>query len=513
MPTSSNGNSSGGFVIFPRNILKTRIPGRLIVITTVFVVGSITSPLLMRRSLSAPTRPSLPQSTTIDLKEVPKGKVYNPATGQIMDEDDPNAKAPSPPAGPRVPARAIVGDKPIKLPKIRAASAVLMDADTGEIIYEKDADAERPMASTTKIMTALLFCEHVSDDAIISASKNACKIHNCSLHLQLGEQISAHDLLRAMLIRSANDTCVAAAEQVAGSETAFVTMMNQKAVELGALRTHFANPHGLTAPDHFTTARDLAQIARSVVRQKRIMNVVKLLDCTINRTVKKSDCNLHNYSHFVGRYDGAEGLKSGWTTPSGHCYVGVASHKGWRLISVVLNTPEYGSDTTHLMDFGFTHYERVHVSEPGLPVGDAPVRDGVVKAVAAQTTDALTVVVPRGERDHIEKRLRFESPSAPITVGKVVGALDAWVGGRPVLSIPVVAAASVNAAPRIVSTAHGSRRKIFFSFTVLVAGLVSLRYGTIKRKRNRFSPFAKSSRGGRARFTAHMRDDNIFRKS
>ena len=414
-----------------------------------------------------------------------------PQPGEV---DDPNALAPPPPPGPRVPPRALTSDEPMALPKIRALSAILMDAETGQVIYEKDADAQRPMASTTKIMTALLFSQTVDDKAVVTASKNACKIHNCSIHLKLGEQLTAHDLLRAILIRSANDACVAAAEAAAGSQDAFVAKMNEKAREIGALRTHFANPHGLTAPDHYTTARDLANIAREAVKQKRIMQVVKLLDCTINRSIRKSDVNLHNYSHFVGRYDGAEGLKSGWTTPSGHCYVGVASRHGWRLISVVLNTPEYGSDTSRLMDFGFGQYEKIKVLPNDSPVGDAPVVQGVAKTVRVHTTEPLKVVVPRGDAEVVEKRVRFTAAKAPVARGAVLGTLEAWVGGVPVIGVPVIADSAVPALPPPPGVGHSIARGAFYLFCVFALGLVSLRYGNRKKKRYMFTAPAKSTR-------------------
>ncbi len=476
----------------------------------------LVGPAWRHRSNSSPSREILKATNSSARRLEADQLLANPAGVPVTkdaEDDDPNAKAPPPPSGPRVPPRALSGARPAKLPKVRAASAILMDADTGEVIYEKDADAERPMASTTKVMTALLFCEHVPEDTVITASKNACKIHNCSLHLKPGEQISARDLLRAMLIRSANDTCVAAAEQTAGSEQAFVALMNERAAQIGAFHTHFANPHGLTAPDHFTTARDLANIARQAVQQKRIMAVVKLLDCTINRSVLKRDCNLHNYTHFVGRYDGAEGLKSGWTTPSGHCYVGVASRKGWRLISVVLNTPEYGTDTTKLMDFGFGKYERIHVADSGLPTGDAPVKSGIRATVASCTAQDLRVVVPKGERDRLEKRVRFGVPKAPLEAGAEVGALDVFIAGQAVLSVPVVATESVHAAPRVAVVTGSRARNVLMGLGVFAVSLVSLRYGKYKRYRGRRLSSSKGTRNRGSRFTAHMRDDYRGRKS
>lgn len=476
---------------------------------TVALSGTISTLVvaLAVHSHSSPSRPSvLPPATIAAKSSVRSGKMVGPPN---METEDPNALAPPPPEGPPGPTRALAGADPLKMPKVHAASAILLDADTGQVIYEKDADARRPMASTTKIMTALLFCENVPEKTTVTASKNACKIHNCSLHLKPGEQLSAHDLLRAMLIRSANDTCVVAAEQVSGTQSEFVNRMNARAAELGALHTHFANPHGLTAPDHYTTARDLATIAREVVKQQRIMDVVKLIDCTITRSIKKTDCNLHNYTHFVGRYPGAEGLKSGWTTPSGHCYVGVASHKGWRLVSVVLKSPEYGADTTTLMNFGFNNYERVHAGVPGEPAGDAPVTSGVSRTVPAQTASDLKVVVRKGEGGRIEKRVRYDRIEAPVSAGKTVGALEACVGGTPLISVPVVAVGTVAAAPRVIGASLASGRKMLYGLGVFMVGLVSLRYGS--RKRPRLSAFTKGARSRGPRFTANLRDDNFLR--
>lgn len=416
---------------------------------------------------------------------------------------------PSPPTVNTGPVEPIPSQKKLKSPTVHAASAILIDADTGQVIYEKDADTERPMASTTKIMTALLFCENVPETTVVTASKEACKIHNCSLHLKLGEKLTAHDLLRAMLIRSANDTCVVAAEQVAGSEAAFVRMMNERAAQLGATHTHFANPHGLTAPDHYTTARDLATIARTVVQQERIMEVVRLLNCDIQRSINTNDSHLHNYTHFVGKYPGAEGLKSGWTTPAGHCYVGVASRNGWRLISVVLKSPEYGSDTMALMNFGFNNFEPCRVSEAGTVYGEAPIRSGVRPTVTAQIQSPLTVVVHKGEEDRIEKRARFADTQAPITPGTPVGALEAWVDSKPLASVPLVAMARVSATPMPEQASTGSGRKVVYALGIFMTGLVSLRYGT--RRRKRFTSPAKGARRSGTRFTANLRDDHLLR--
>ncbi|HLJ55088.1 MAG TPA: D-alanyl-D-alanine carboxypeptidase family protein, partial [Chthonomonadaceae bacterium] len=223
---------------------------------------------------------------------------------------------------------------PLRPPVLQSASAILIDASSGQVLYEMNADVERPMASTTKIMTALLFCEAVPDDAIVTASERACKVRDSSLHLKLGEKVKAHDLLRAILMRSANDGCVAAAECAAGSESAFVDRMNARAAQLGALHTHFMNPHGLHDPNHYTTARDLATIGRAAMQVPRIEEVVRTEKTRIDRSINKQDITMRNHSHFLGHYPGADGIKTGWTIPAGHCYVGSATINGWRLISV-----------------------------------------------------------------------------------------------------------------------------------------------------------------------------------
>jgi D-alanyl-D-alanine carboxypeptidase (penicillin-binding protein 5/6) len=189
--------------------------------------------------------------------------------------------------------------------------------------------------------------------------------------------------------------------------------------------------------------------------------------------------------------------------------VGVASRKGWRLISVVLKSPEYGADTISLMNFGFNNFERVNVAGSGAPAGDAPVRSGVASTVPAQTSSALQVVVRKGEADRIEKRTRYQSTDAPITVGKPVGALEACVGGKPLNSVQIVATATVNAAPKPIAIAYSSGRKMVLGLGVFMVGLVSLRYGS--RKRIRSSAFAKGARSSGTRFTANLRDDNLLR--
>lgn len=379
---------------------------------------------------------------------------------------------------PQIPER--VGSQPAfhptPTPEIGASGAILIDAATGQVLYAHNPDTPHPMASTTKIMTALLFCEHIPETAIVTARPDACAVHESSMHLKPGEQITAHDLLYAMLLRSANDGCVAAADTVAGSEQAFVDLMNRRAVELGACNTHFMNSHGLTAAGHYTTARDLAIIARAALQEPRIAEVVRTKAYRIHRSIDQDDVNLRNHSHFLGRYPGADGVKTGWTVPAGHCYIGSATHNGWRLISVVLHSPDYVHETAELMNFGFHNFERHVLAKAGAAVGECPVDHGVRSSVRAIAEQDLSVVTPRATAGPLDTRFHWAHIAAPVRPGTNVGTLTATMDGRVIAAVPLVAAETDNNSDSA-SAAIPWRRSAAMAGFILTTGLVSLRYG------------------------------------
>jgi D-alanyl-D-alanine carboxypeptidase (penicillin-binding protein 5/6) len=410
--------------------------------------------------------------------------------------------SPEPPAAPSdLPLR-----QPLQPPVIHAAGAILVDAVSGQVLYERNADAEHPMASTTKIMTALLFCEKVKDTDIITASKRASETTGSSLHLKPGEKICGSDLLHAILMRSANDGCVAAAEHIAGSEPAFVAMMNQRAHELGALHTHFANSHGLNAPDHYTTARDLATIARAAVADPRISDVVRTRFYRIARSKDQNDVALRNHSHFLGKFAGADGIKTGWTVPAGHCYVGSVTQKGWRLISVVLRSPDYVGETCRLMKFGFSNFEPHILVQAGEQVGMCAIKGGILPEVPVAVRTQVQVVTRKEEDPQLTERADIPSVSAPVAVGTPVGTLEVFHAGKSVAHYPLVAmAASPLASATVQSSIGGPWRRPLFITTIFAMGLVSLWYGT------RVAALTKSARRRRRRFAQGLRDDHYLR--
>lgn len=364
-----------------------------------------------------------------------------------------------------------------KPPPIHARAAILVDAADGQVLYAHNPDLELPMASCTKIMTALVFCERVPDDAIIVASKRAASTPQSSMHLKVGERLTAHDLLRALLLRSANDGAVAAAEKAAGSVEAFVALMNQKAAELGCTHTHFMNPHGLTQKGHYTTARDLATIARAAMKVPRIREVVGLTKAVIQRSIDKHDVVMQNHTHFVGHFPGADGIKTGWTVPAGHCFVGSDTRNGWELISVVLNCPHFVKDTEALMNYGFHNFEPHVLEAAGQPVGVCSVVHGVMPRIPVRTADRLEVVLPKKAHASLGLQMRLNPISAPVQPGEKVGEAIGLVNGVPVVQVPLVAAFGDGVAVKELTKAPSSSwPPLLRDAAILALCLVSFRY-------------------------------------
>jgi serine-type D-Ala-D-Ala carboxypeptidase (penicillin-binding protein 5/6) len=408
-----------------------------------------------------------------------------------------------------VPAHSLHAAQP---PTIHAACAILMDAASGQVLYERNADTPRPMASTTKIMTALLFCEHVPDNAVVVASPAACAVKESSLHLKVGEKLSAHDLLRAILMRSANDACVDAAEHVAGSEDAFVQMMNDRATALGCTHTHFTNPHGLNDADHYTTARDLALIARAAIQEPRISEVVRTRQTRIKRSIDQRDVTLYNHSHFLGHYLGADGIKTGWTVPAGHCYVGSATQHNWRLISVVLKSPDYVHETAELMHYGFTNYEPHVLARAGDPAGECPLVGATRPTVPAVVKSKVQVVLRRGDTISVQPQIQYFDPPLPVESGATIGLYKATVDGRVICAVPLLAATRVDRAPVTLARGHkaGRPNPLIMMGSIFGICLVSLRYGS-KRYKSRFAALTKSARRRGRRLAKSLRGDDYAR--
>ena len=381
-------------------------------------------------------------------------------------------------------------------PIVKAQSAILVDALNGQVLYEKNAHTRRPMASTTKIMTAVLVLENRGLDTDVVVSKKACEADNSSLHLKVGERLAVRDLLCGILIRSANDACVAAGETVAGTNVRFVRMMNERAKELGASDTHFVNAHGLHDPSHYSSAFDLALITRKAIAFAAFNEIVATRRAVIKRSKNKEDVVLYSQSKFLKRYPGADGVKSGYTKQAGRCYVGSATRDGWRLISVVLHSPNAADDTTALMDYGFNNFRPEQIAATNRWVTSARVRGGTAKTVSVVAGTQAHAVLRKWKREKVRADARVRRLSAPLRRGQRVGLLVASVDGRIVQTVPLRAGADVGR-----SLASVLLPWLRDAMILMVGLVVSKRYGAAAAKGpgRRRSRLAQEVRGADSR--------------
>ncbi len=332
-------------------------------------------------------------------------------------------------------------------PELQARSAILIEASTGQVLFEKNPDMPLPPASLTKMMTALIVLERCGLDEVVTASARAARARASSLHLKAGERVTVRDLLYALLLRSANDAAVALAEHTAGSVEGFVQLMNAKARALGATHTHFENPHGLHHPRHLSTARDLALIARAAMENPQFRAIVCQRRVQIARSIDQQDRWVVTKAKFLEMYPWAEGIKTGFTRQAGLCFAGAASKAGRRLISVVLNSPQREQDTIALMEYGFNDWVPVALGQAGQRVGRAPVKNGAQSEVPVQLEQAAIWVVPRAEQHRYRWVLLPVELQAPVASNTPAGWAVLQRDGQPLLKIPLRTAQSVSARP------------------------------------------------------------------
>lgn len=320
---------------------------------------------------------------------------------------------------------------------VSAKAAALYEPMSGTFLYTKNADVRLPMASTTKIMTALLLCEAGELQKTVRVPKEAVGVEGSSLYLKTGDVISRADLLYGILLRSANDAATAAAIAVSGSVPAFVDRMNERAAALGLCDTHFENPHGLHADTHYTTAKDLALLAAAAMEDPTFREVCS----TVKRTVDYKETLLVNHNKLLRLYDGAIGVKTGFTKRSGRCLVSAAERGGLCLIGVTLDAPDDWRDHTALFDFGFSTREMRRV-RAGTFSYEIPVADRPGKTVTVENEDFSYVTDKSAPDYEAHVRLcRYVIP--PIDAGDALGEVVLTEGDRVVGQIPLIASEGV----------------------------------------------------------------------
>jgi len=318
----------------------------------------------------------------------------------------------------------------VTAPQVHSRYAILIDAATGKVLWARNAKTKRSIASTTKIMTAILLLERGRLSDTVTATNDVKGIEDSSLHLSPGEKISVHDLLYAMLLRSANDTAVAGADYIAGSLPAFADLMNAKAKEIGAQNTHFVTPNGLYAPGHYSTAHDMAKIAAYAVNTLPTFNeIVHTQKFKVQRSVHTRDVWVKNTAtKFLKDFPGADGIKTGYIHQAGHCFVSSATRKvngrPWRLIAVALDSPICREDDISLLNYGFSQFTPKTVVKKGDPLGTVNVPGYGPVSVAS----ASDIVVPVA-RFHASPPIQWQvtpvsiTPSQPLWHGTQAGTL------------------------------------------------------------------------------------------
>lgn len=345
----------------------------------------------------------------------------------------------------------VVGVEAAEL-EIAAPSAIVIDGATGTVLYEKNAHERLAPASVTKVMTLLLVMEaldrgQISWEDRVTASPAAAAKGGSQIYLEPGEQLSMDEMLKSVVVSSANDCATALAEHVAGSETAFVTLMNERAAAMGLEDTHFVNCTGLddepNAAEHLTSAYDLAMISRELLRHDRIRDYTTIW----TDTVRGGSFGLSNTNKLVRFYEGTTGLKTGYTSAAGHCLAASAKRDGMELIAVVLHcgsSVDRFESAKALLSYGFANYALVD-GEPPCPLSPIPVSLGEQDLVTPILRQTAPILIEKSELSRITKTLDLpEALEAPVASGQQLGTMTVSAGEKVLAQIPIVANAPVD---------------------------------------------------------------------
>lgn len=333
--------------------------------------------------------------------------------------------------------------------EVKAKGAILMEADTGQVLWEQNADARLYPASMTKIMTMILVLEAVEQGRLslndeVVASERAASFGGTQVWLEPGEKFTVEELLKAVAVGSANDASVALAEHLAGSEEAFVEKMNEKARAIGATNTHFTNSHGLHDPDLSTTPRDMAIVARYGLRFPQLLELTSMKEYTFREDPKLV---LYNTNKLLWSYAGVDGIKTGTTSEAGRNLCATAKRDGLRLISVVMGSdvPKGNfSESTKVLSYGFASYEFREFFPAGAVVGEPKVDKGQVDKVPVIAERRVGAVIPKGQKEGVQLELQFpDQARAPLPAGMPLGQAVVKQGDRELDRVTLLVAEEV----------------------------------------------------------------------
>lgn len=325
---------------------------------------------------------------------------------------------------------------------LSAHSAILIEGESGTTIFEKNADERLPMASTTKIMTAIVALENTDLDKVVSIADEAVGVEGSSIYLKSGDSMTMRDLLYSLMLASANDAATAIAYEISCGVDEFAVLMNEKAEQLGLVNTHFTNPHGLSDAEHYTTARELSVIASYAMKNSTFRDIVSTKRYTITPNSEDGSRVIVNHNKLLMSYDGVCGVKTGYTTDSGRCLVSSAERDGVFLIAVTLDASDDWDDHKAMLDMGFEAYERVQLAEVGEFSVEIPCIGGNRSYVKCSNTDSLSMTLPRG----VSVASRIEADRyfpAPVRKGDAIATAVFYVDGEEIARLPLFAEYSV----------------------------------------------------------------------
>ncbi len=336
----------------------------------------------------------------------------------------------------------LAASMPVSALELSAKSAIVLEASTGQVVYEADAGTRRPMASTTKIMTALCAIESGDLSREVCVPREAVGVEGSSLYLKEGDKLTLEALIWALMLESANDAATAIAICVSGSVEAFAELMNKKAAELGLLDTHFTNPHGLSDEEHYTTASDLAKLAAYAMQNDTFRHIVgeDSHKIEIGGTVRY----LRNHNKLLKLYEGAAGVKTGFTKSSGRCLVSAAERDGLMLVAVTLNAPNDWDDHAKMLDLGFSSLRRVTLIEPEESAMIMPCIGGEKTELIIKNREGLSAILPADGSEITRKVILPRYFYAPVTEGDEVGRIEFYSGNTLLGDVPLYAAESVS---------------------------------------------------------------------
>ncbi|MCL2702100.1 MAG: D-alanyl-D-alanine carboxypeptidase [Defluviitaleaceae bacterium] len=335
-------------------------------------------------------------------------------------------------------------------PRVEARGAILVDFESGRVLWERNSDTELAMASTTKIMTAILCLENGNLSDTVTVSRKAAAAPKVKMYLSEGEKISLETLLYALMLQSSNDAAVAIAEHLADSVEEFCLMMTEKARSIGAVHTVFETPNGLDAGDHHSTAYDLAVIARYAMNNEQFVNLINTREYTGNSN--RRTYFIHNKNRLLSEYSGANGIKTGFTGKAGYCFVGSAKRDDLWLISVVLGSGWGGrgreqrwADTRQLLNYGFNNYSVETILHEGNTAGSVGIERSKTPAVSVVYDETVKFPLTAQEKERI--RLFPDLPGsvrAPVNIGDKIGVCSIYLDDEKLAEIDVLAAGAAS---------------------------------------------------------------------